>query len=152
MSHWEYVELHCTNCTWREMCGLAEMQLHLARIGMLKRAKQPEPELVAELFHSSLARLACPQCESQVAVADVEDDADAWGDARACEGCGQGIPRARLEALPRATLCVACAEGRQRGEVAGEEDYCPRCGTPMQLAKSQQGITRYELVCPRCGR
>ena len=27
-----------------------------------------------------------------------------------CEGCGKGIPAARLEALPAATTCLACGE------------------------------------------
>lgn len=27
-----------------------------------------------------------------------------------CESCGEGIPVARLEALPHATLCVSCAD------------------------------------------
>ena len=28
-----------------------------------------------------------------------------------CAGCGEAIPTARLEALPTATRCVACAAG-----------------------------------------
>ena len=30
-----------------------------------------------------------------------------------CQGCGQHIPQRRLEALPWARFCVACAEKRQ---------------------------------------
>jgi DnaK suppressor protein len=42
---------------------------------------------------------------------DIEDalarfDAGAYG---ACESCGEPIPDARLEAMPAARLCIACA-------------------------------------------
>ncbi len=37
-----------------------------------------------------------------------------------CEDCGEPIPRARLEAVPWATLCVECKSLREReGEVSG---------------------------------
>jgi len=32
-----------------------------------------------------------------------------------CEGCGQPIPRARLEALPAAATCLPCARAREKG-------------------------------------
>ncbi len=35
-------------------------------------------------------------------------DAGTYG---TCEACGQPIPRARLEAIPEATLCVGCKTG-----------------------------------------
>ena len=31
-----------------------------------------------------------------------------------CENCGKAIPRARLEALPQALLCVSCEEKREK--------------------------------------
>ena len=31
-----------------------------------------------------------------------------------CESCGQAIPKARLQAFPRATLCVACKSREER--------------------------------------
>ncbi len=33
-----------------------------------------------------------------------------------CEGCGKKIPRARLQALPYATMCVECQTRSERGE------------------------------------
>jgi len=30
-----------------------------------------------------------------------------------CESCGQGIPEARLEAMPAARLCISCASQRR---------------------------------------
>jgi len=41
-----------------------------------------------------------------------------------CEGCGQAIPTARLQALPYATTCIKCKraveEGREIGEGAAD--------------------------------
>jgi RNA polymerase-binding transcription factor DksA len=34
-----------------------------------------------------------------------------------CETCGEAIPRRRLEALPEARQCVACAEAAEAGQV-----------------------------------
>ncbi|TAL16310.1 MAG: DNA-binding protein, partial [Frankiales bacterium] len=31
-----------------------------------------------------------------------------------CENCGNPIPKARLQAFPRATLCVACKQREER--------------------------------------
>lgn len=33
-----------------------------------------------------------------------------------CSGCGEEINRARLETLPYTSLCVACAEKREKGD------------------------------------
>jgi DnaK suppressor protein len=35
-----------------------------------------------------------------------------------CQGCGGRIPRRRLEAVPTATLCVACQERREASQAA----------------------------------
>ena len=31
-----------------------------------------------------------------------------------CEQCGKAIPRSRLEALPAAAMCMACAQAREK--------------------------------------
>ena len=31
-----------------------------------------------------------------------------------CENCGNPIPKARLQAFPRATLCVSCKQREER--------------------------------------
>ena len=38
-------------------------------------------------------------------------DAGTYG---ACESCGQAIGKARLQAFPRATLCVTCKQREER--------------------------------------
>jgi DnaK suppressor protein len=42
------------------------------------------------------------------------------GDYGACEGCGNAIPLARLQALPYATMCIQCQrEAEKNGDVGG---------------------------------
>jgi DnaK suppressor protein len=41
-----------------------------------------------------------------------------------CEGCGGKIPKARIEALPYATLCINCQrEMEETGELANRPDW-----------------------------
>lgn len=41
-----------------------------------------------------------------------------------CEGCGGKIPKARLEALPYATLCITCQrEMEENGELSHRPDW-----------------------------
>ena len=73
--------------------------------------------------------------------------------ARRCDDCGQAIPRERLELFPQSRLCVACQSRDEKGERPVEVEYCPRCGSAMELAPSRtSGITRYRLVCRSCGQ
>jgi DnaK suppressor protein len=39
-----------------------------------------------------------------------------------CEGCGQGIPMARLNALPYATYCIGCQREAERQGAASSSD------------------------------
>jgi DnaK suppressor protein len=41
-----------------------------------------------------------------------------------CDGCGGKIPKARIEALPYATLCISCQrEMEETGELANRPDW-----------------------------
>jgi predicted RNA-binding Zn-ribbon protein involved in translation (DUF1610 family) len=126
----------------------------LKSAGMVRRDTAPEPELLPELFRAAAAKFACPKCGrlGLVAADAGEDDDEAWGMARKCVECGQPIPRERLEVFPGATLCVECQGKSDRGEPTGEAEYCPRCGSVMQLRQSGRGVTRYVMACPRCRR
>lgn len=58
-------------------------------------------------------RLTVVASDAQAKVAEIDAalsrvDAGSYG---ICEACGNPIPEARLEALPEATLCVACKTG-----------------------------------------
>jgi DnaK suppressor protein len=46
------------------------------------------------------------------------------GNYGACEGCGEGIPMARLQALPYATMCIQCQrEAEKNGEDLGGANW-----------------------------
>ncbi len=124
----------------------------LRGVQMARRDAAPEPELLGELFRVAAPRFACPQCGAvglSTTDAQDEDDED-WGMARKCEGCGRPIARERLEVFPDTRLCVLCQAKNDRGEAAGPDEYCPRCGSVMTLSQSRRGVTRYVMTCPNC--
>ena len=137
------------------MIGPLQMLDRVHAAGMLKREKEPDGELVRELFRSSAGARRCGACGSGAVVlepcADAEDDD--WGDVRCCQRCGATIPAERLEVFPDTQLCVTCQQSRDRGTDDAEPEYCPRCGSIMQLRLSRSsGISRYVMHCPACGR
>ncbi len=83
------------------------MLRRVQQLGMLRRVGNPEPDLLEELFRSSVARMACSKC-GQVGLQESEQDDPEWGDERCCEVCGKMIPAERLQALPHARRCVHC--------------------------------------------
>lgn len=143
----------CEACGERGLLDFTTQLTWLRKIGMLRRAKDPSPELAQELIASAAGRLPCPTCgETQIRLTqDVPgDDEESFPEARLCEGCRRPIPAERLEALPTATLCAACQGKEDRGDGADERTFCPRCGSEMALRRASAGITRYQLVCPAC--
>lgn len=143
--------LSCPSCGWRLICGPGEMTTRLRRVGMLKRATEPDMPLLLELFRTAADRSTCDACQ-HTGLTVSPAPADEWGDERACESCGKAIPRERLELFPDSTLCVTCQQ-RADSSPGGTDDYCPRCGAKMTVRqKKGPGIARYELVCPECRR
>ncbi len=131
--------------------GLSEKLARLRSLGKLKRAKNPDPDLVRELFLASLPQLPCEGCGKTALglhAAIDEDDPELWGEARRCESCGEPIPAERLEIFPDAVRCAACQD---KPAAPGEDDFCPRCGNRMQVALSSRGLSQYRLRCPSCG-
>jgi predicted RNA-binding Zn-ribbon protein involved in translation (DUF1610 family) len=126
----------------------------LLRHRIIKSTRENERELLAELFRTSAARFACPQCghDGLIASPSAPLDDEAWGLARKCETCGAPIPPERLEVFPDTRLCVACQNREERGELKGPAEYCPRCGSIMELSQARGGITRYVMSCRACGR
>ena len=142
--------LHCAACDWKETCDIPGMLAWLRAHGSLKRAVDPEPATVIELFRSKREIFECPECDAELFIQEpVEND---WLQSRQCETCGQPIPPARLDAIPTATNCAGCQEKIDRGEPTGEAEYCSRCGGIMVMAKSGSGLTRYVMRCSDCGR
>src|SRR6266571_1244095 len=68
-------------------------------------AKTFEREQGLALTHNARALLA----QSERALARIDE-----GSYGTCESCGEPIGKARLQAFPRATLCVACKQREER--------------------------------------
>lgn len=150
-----FQDVYCPACNWSAPCGLPIMIDRLWRIGLVRRDTDADRAVIAALFNSSLLKLTCPDCGhvGLATRADDDDDEEAWGMARACEGCGAPIPRERLEVFPDTRLCVGCQAGdEQNRSAAVAEEYCSKCGSLMEVKLDRRGITRYQLRCPECGR
>jgi ssDNA-binding Zn-finger/Zn-ribbon topoisomerase 1 len=151
-----YIELSCGACGWAEQCSPVRAGEWLARAGRPRKAGLPETPILHELLRAAAPALVCPACGGAgLSSRPVADEFDLPGE-RPCEACGQAIPAERVAALPKVTLCAKCAGAVERGGTPGPAEYCPRCGSLMELRPSRgAGITRYELRCTagaRCGR
>lgn len=143
-------ELHCRSCGWRTVCGLADAVSRLRLVGSLRREKDPDETVVSELLADAAPLMTCPSCKSRglsVLDADLDEDAD-WQAAVLCEICRQPIPPERLDALPETRRCVACQGKSEAGQLADEPEFCPKCGSLVELRVSRgAGITRYKRFC-----
>jgi DnaK suppressor protein len=63
-------------------------------------------------YHEISSQLAEVE-SSELAQIDVGLERMATGDYGVCDDCGRNIPLARLQALPYATLCIACQRSRE---------------------------------------
>ncbi len=148
----------CEACGWQTICGKVEIARRLRVLGLLRRAPHPPEELIRELLAVHTGRLACDPCGHLGLVwaeGDLEDSSNEdWQQAVLCEACRQPIPPERLEIFPNAKRCVECQGISDRGEEVDEPDFCPRCGSLLELRMSRgSGITRYKQFCtgdPAC--
>ena len=145
------VELECRNCRWRTLCGEAEIAGRLRKLGLFRRATDPPEELLREVLATQGPRLTCDRCRQ--ATLDVrldagDSDRGQWEQVVVCEVCREPIPPERLEIKPGATRCVKCQDAAERGQAFVEPEYCPKCGSLLELRVSRAGgITRYKLWC-----
>jgi RNA polymerase-binding transcription factor DksA len=143
-------ELHCPACGWRTVCGLADAISRLRLVGSLRREKEPDEAVVAELLVDAAPQMTCTVCKSRglsVGTVEVKDDAD-WQAAILCEICRQPIPPERLEFMPETRRCVACQGAAESGQLDEEPEFCPKCGALVELRVSHgAGITRYKRFC-----
>jgi hypothetical protein len=144
-------EVTCGNCGWRTVCGPADAAARLRLIGLLRREKDPEHDVLATLLVEAAPRMTCPLCkEKRLSATPAEDLDDAeWQAAVLCEVCRQPIDPERLEAIPGAKRCAACQGLAESGRLVDDEpEYCPQCGAIVELRVSRGGgITRYKRVC-----
>jgi ssDNA-binding Zn-finger/Zn-ribbon topoisomerase 1 len=151
------VQLDCDGCGWRTLCGEGEILRRLRIVGQFRRATDPPEEMVREVLLAHGGALACDECMAaglRVTLDPSQDDGDEWEQAIVCEICREPIPAERLEYLPGATRCVKCQDAADRGRAFVEPEYCPKCGSLLELRVSRGGgITRYKLWCtgsPAC--
>ncbi len=144
-------ELTCRRCGWRTVCGREDAVARLRLIGLLRRERAAADELVEALFVEAAPRMTCPICkEKQLGAQPSADDAaDDWQAAVLCEVCREPIRPERLEAIPGAKRCAACAAKAETGQLTEiEPEYCPHCGSLVEVRVSRgTGITRYKRVC-----
>jgi RNA polymerase-binding transcription factor DksA len=143
-------ELTCSNCRWQTTCGLEDAVTRLRIIGQLRREKEPDEALVAELFVDSAPRMTCPLCKEKTLSArpTPDDDAEDWQAAILCEICRKPIDLERLEAVPDTKRCADCQGKAESGQLTDEPDYCPNCGALIEIRVNRgSGITRYKRVC-----
>jgi len=149
-------ELECSHCGWRTVCGLGDAIGRLKLIGLLRRDTEPEEELVAALLLEAAPRMTCPLCKEKrlTARAHEASEEDDWQAAVLCEICREPIDPERLEAIPGTKRCALCQGKAEAGRLEDEPDYCPQCGSIVELRVSRgSGITRYKRVCtgqPAC--
>ena len=144
-----YLDLRCPQCRWRETCGPGEIARWLTAARKLRPNRMPELEILYELFYATAPQLACPKCgHTGLGVSNALDDEHAWPGTPGCAACGKPIPRQRLVAQPDARLCAACQQLKEEGRPIEERDFCPRCGSPLEVRVVGQGQhTRYVLSC-----
>jgi Zn finger protein HypA/HybF involved in hydrogenase expression len=151
------IRLECEACGWWTLCGEGEIARRLRKLGLFRRASDPPEGLVREVLASHGYRLACDRCGATgLRLREGADDAERgeWEQVVVCEVCREPIPPERLEFNPNATRCVKCQDAADRGRSLVEPDYCPKCGSLLELRVNRSGgITRYKLWCtgnPSC--
>lgn len=150
-----FLRWHCPACSHTEETSQDALFERLRGAGLLRRVEAEEAkdlDYLLQLAGSAKAKLLCPSCGSADYLPKLAaDESETWGDARKCIGCNASISPERLEVFPDTTLCPSCQQKSEKG-TSGEVEYCPRCGTPMQIRQRRgRGIATYELACPSCG-
>ena len=145
-----YLDLRCPDCRWRQTCGPGEIAGWLVKIRKLRPNRDlPELEILYELFHAGAGQFTCPRCgRTGLGVANALDDEHSWPGKPTCAACGKAIEPERVEAVHGARLCAACQRQKESGRPVEEKDFCPRCGSPLEVRVIQEGQrTRYVLAC-----
>ncbi len=151
-----YLRWNCPACHHTEETPQDALYQRLRGAGLLRRVKAEEAkdlDYLLQLAGSAKEKLTCPGCGAgnYLPAAAAEDESTGWGEQRRCTVCKNIISPERLEVFPDTTLCPACQQKAEKGD-SGQAEYCPRCGTPMQVRQRRgRGIAAYELACPSCG-
>jgi DNA-directed RNA polymerase subunit M/transcription elongation factor TFIIS len=147
------MDLACPKCGWAEEAEARQIERRLRDAGLLKRNPHPSRDELRELLLGVAVRLNCPECNhAGLTVHKSPEPEGDWQAAPCCQQCGQPIDPERLEVFPDTRTCVACQRCSDRGAPSDQPEYCPRCGSLMEVRQTRgAGITRYALVCSsRC--
>lgn len=153
----DYFLLSCPACGWREECGREGVLRWLRAARKVRPGREPEPEILHQVFLGSARQWTCPQCRrTGLAAAPLDEPGGDWPGAPLCEGCRQPLSAERLAAVPGVRRCAACQQKEESGQTGDATEYCPRCGAPMALRLAPGGgVTRYVMSCtarPPCRR
>jgi DnaK suppressor protein len=85
-----------------------------ARRRQLELAEPPEWKDDVDMEDRDMAITLAARARAAVDDIDAALDRMAAGTYGCCQGCARPLPRQRLEAVPTASLCLACAERRVR--------------------------------------
>jgi hypothetical protein len=149
-------ELACRKCSWQTVSGPADAAARLRLVGRLRREKDPDEEILAQLLVETAPQMTCPGCKEKGSLKAVpsedvlnEWEEDDWQAAILCDVCREPIPPERLEAVPESKRCVACQDKAETGTLPEDEpEFCPKCGALVELRVSRgSGITRYKQFC-----
>ena len=145
------VQLECQDCGWWKLCGEAEVVRRLRPLGHFRRSAAPPEEIVREVLATDGHALACDRCKHKslrVTPDPEQTEGDGWEQVVVCELCREPIPPERLEFKPNSRRCVACQDAADRGKSFVEPDFCPKCGSLLEIRVSRGGgPTRYKLFC-----
>src|SRR5262245_1047329 len=111
-------EIQCSNCGWRTLSGVDDAVARLRLIGVMRRDREPDEEIVAVLLVESAPRMTCPLCkEKRLTAQPTTDTSDAedWQAAILCDVCRQPIDLERLDAVPGTRRCAACQGKAETG-------------------------------------
>lgn len=145
-------ELTCTDCGWRTVCGPDDIAMRLRLIGLLRRDKNPDESILAELLAQSSSRMTCPACKRiglKAGEPSTDENEEDWQAAVLCEICRQAIAPERLEVFPDSKRCVSCQGKAETGTLPDDDpEFCPRCGALVEIRVSRgSGLTRYKRFC-----
>jgi Zn finger protein HypA/HybF involved in hydrogenase expression len=142
----------CYHCKKSAYLSFDDRLRWLRSRGRLLKEKNPDLQIVEELFRGLVDTIPCPHCGRQGGeiIADTEIDDEQWGEARKCQGCGVVIDPERLEILPDTFQCTACSRAG-RTTMEDQREFCPRCGGEMRMvARGGGGLAGYTMRCTNC--
>ena len=108
----EYLRrVHCTACDWQAVWGPEQMLDGLRELQILRREKQPDPQTIVLSGRRSRRAVAVRACRhAGLRFEPWSDEFDDELPRRACEICGELIPKERLDIFPQATRCARCQD------------------------------------------